>query len=204
MTILVGYLICTPISRLFTDTNRGHCGSTTAAYLSISAIDVALDIAVFTLPLPPLYKLQVSKRTKIALAATFALGVFTIVAGLMRLVSVAKINFQADLEQGELDTAYWSAIELAVGIIVACAMTLRPLLDRMLTTIKQYSSRVPLISHSRRTNTKQSSTHGSVGFTNEDSFVRLHENEDLQLQHFPPGRQDIPMTNPRRATLESV
>lgn len=204
MTILVGYLICTPLYRLFIATSDGHCGSTTAAYLSISAIDVALDIAVFTLPLPPLYKLQVAKRTKVALAATFAPGVLTIVAGLIRLVSVAKINFQADLEQGQVDTAYWSAIELAVGIIVACAMCLRPLLDRMLTTIKQYSSRFPLGSHSRRTNTNRSSTHRSVGFMKEDSFIRLHENEDLQLQNYPSGCPDVPLKNSTRASLESV
>lgn len=204
MTILVAFLICTPIAGLFSETDSGHCGNTTAAYMSISAMDVALDIAVFTLPLPSLYRLQVSRPTKFALVATFALGLFTVVAGVMRLVSVTKINFQTDVVQSQLDTVYWSAIELAVGIIVACAMTLRPLLDLVLTTIRQYSSRAQLIGKSRRTDTNQSSAPEAAGFANEDYFVRLRESGDLPLQQFSLGRGDVPLNRTRRASFESV
>lgn len=203
MTVLVAFLICTPISRLFAETDSGHCGNATAAYMTISAMDVVLDIAVFTLPLRPLYNLQVN-HNKIALFATFALGVFTVIAGVMRLVSVTKINFQTNLVQSELDAAYWSAIELAVGIIVACAITLRPLLTMALATIRQYSSRAQLTGRSRGTNTNHSSAPGRAGFANEDSFIRLDETEDLPLQQFPPGQQDIPTNHTRRASFESV
>ena len=142
---MVDYLICTLLSRLFTGNTVGYYWNTSAAYIFISAIDVVLDVAIFTFPIPPLYKLHVDKPAKFALLATFALGLFTIAAGTMRLVSVIKIDFQTDLEQGQLGTAYWSSVELSVGIIVACAMTLRPLLDRILNSSRQYSSRAQFL-----------------------------------------------------------
>lgn len=195
---MVDYLICTPLSALFT--GAGQCGSTTAAYVSISALDVVLGVAVFTLPMPPLLKLQVDRQTKFALVATFALGLFTIVAGTMRLVSVVRIDFQTDVEQGQLGAAYWSAIELSVGIIVACAMTLRPLLDRMLPKIRQYSYR--LTAKSRRSAANEPST-GSRGFKEESSFVRLHESQHIPLEVIYQGDGDS-MNDTRRASLEYV
>ncbi|KAI9699560.1 MAG: hypothetical protein M1812_008421 [Candelaria pacifica] len=201
MTILVGFLICTPISRLFIKTGTGHCGSTNAAYLSISALDVVLDIVIFMLPVPSLRKLQVTSHTKVALGATFALGLFTVTAGAMRLVSVTKINFGMNM-QGQLGTAYWSAIELAVGITVACLMNLRPLLDLMLTSIKQYSSKARLSTKSRQKDMNQSSAPVSGDSENADFFTRLPEIEFLPLRPNRQGHRDVAIIGLRAGSSE--
>lgn len=59
-------------------------------------------MAVFALPIPSLYKLQVPKYRKIVLAATFALSLFAIVAGIMSLVAVVHIDFTFSFDQGQV------------------------------------------------------------------------------------------------------
>ena len=178
-TILIGYLICTPLSKLWTETTAGHCGSATAAYISLGVLDVVLDMAVFALPIPSLYKLQVSKHRKIALAATFALGLSTIVAGIMRLVAVVRINFSSDLEQREVGLVYWSAIEGSTGIVVACALTLRPLLDRMLAFLGVHSSQLQKVNYGHPKINSGAPTGTLTKFTGEGAFLKLHGSLEL-------------------------
>lgn len=202
-TILVGYLICTPLSELWTKAPGGHCGNTTAAYVSLGVLDVLLDIAVFSLPLPMLYKLQVAKNAKIALVATFGLGTFTIVAGIMRLVAVIQIDYQINFDAAQVGDAYWCTIESSVGIIVACSMTLRPLLDRQLTVLRSCFPQLHSMNSSRRTASHKLPTKGSETVPDNASFVRLYDNHELPLEELR-----IPQTtlgdSTKRASLELV
>ncbi|MCJ1314525.1 hypothetical protein MMC25_008207 [Agyrium rufum] len=129
-TVLVGYTICIPLSAQWDLTSTGNCGNETAAYVSLGVLDAATDIAVFLLPLPMLYTLQVPMHTKIALISTFGLGIFTIASSILRLVSVIQIDFNQDFEQGQVNDVLWCSIECSVGLIVASSLVMRPLLDR--------------------------------------------------------------------------
>lgn len=174
-TILVGYLICTPLPELWTKAPEGHCGNTTAAYVSLGVFDVLLDIAVFSLPLPMLYKLQVTTHAKVLLAATFGLGLFTIAAGVVRLVAVIQIDYMINFEKGQVGDAYWCTIESSVGIMVACSMTLRPLLDRLHTALHRYFGQLRNSDNSRRTAGRKLPTKHSETVTGNSSFMRLHD-----------------------------
>ena len=66
---------------------------------SIRVRYVFLDIAVLSLPLPMLYRLQVMRHAKAALMSTFGLGLFPIIAGIMRLVAAIQIDYQLDFEK---------------------------------------------------------------------------------------------------------
>lgn len=46
-----------------------------------------------------LYRLQVIRHAKAALTATFGPGLFTIIAGIMRLVAVIQIDYQLEFEK---------------------------------------------------------------------------------------------------------
>ena len=63
---------------------------------------VFLDIALLSLPLPMLYRLQVTRHAKAASMATFGLGLFTIIAGSMRLEAVIQIDYQLDFHSKKL------------------------------------------------------------------------------------------------------
>lgn len=203
-TILVGYLICTPLSRLWTLSAAGHCANTTAAYISLGVFDVALDMAVFTLPIPVLYKLQVPKHTKIVLLATFALGLLTIVAGIMRMVAVIRIDFNADVVEGVVANAYWCSIESAVGIIVACCLTLRPLLDRIITFLARFFPQLQSTNKSRRTATHEFSKSDPVKSTASSHFVRLYDSQELPLQGLSRDGQESRKESTNRASTETV
>lgn len=201
-TILVGYLICTPLSQLWIPSDTGHCGSTTAAYVSLGVLDVILDIAVFALPMPCLYKLQVPKHTKIGLTATFALGLFTIAASIMRLVAVIQIDFQTNFEQGQVGDAYWCAIEGSVGIIIACAMIMRPLLDRVLAVLGRCSSQLRSIHRGHRNTSDEESTGNLAKRSTVRSFVRLQDSRELVVQGTSRRSEDIRKDYTRRASHE--
>ncbi|KAL9101416.1 MAG: hypothetical protein Q9163_003327 [Psora crenata] len=174
-TMLVGYLICSPISKLWDLTAAGHCGDQVAAYITLGVLDVILDIAVYMLPIPMIYRLQVPLHTKIALATSFALGLLTILASVMRLVAVIQIDFAADFVEGQVSDAYWCAIEVSVGIIVASSIVMRPLLERMPSLFGRFSSWGKSLVGSDRTPSQQSlKANGHRVPEDGGSFVRLH------------------------------
>ena len=75
MTILIGFLICTPLSYNWDTTiPGGHCGNQNAAYSAVSAIDIGIDVLIFVVPLPHIWKLHVQTVTKVALSFLFGLG----------------------------------------------------------------------------------------------------------------------------------
>ena len=202
-TILVGYLICSPLSELWTKSSEGHCGHTTAAYVSLGVLDMVLDIAVFSLPIPMLYKLQVPRRTKVALVATFGLGVFTIAAGIMRLVAVVQIDYKINFEQGQVADAYWCTIESAVGIIVACTMTLRPLLDRLLVAFQSQLPRLHCFRNGRHTASHHISVEHPYEINEKRFLVRLSNEHELCQKVFPTSQPTL--KNPtKRASFELV
>ena len=139
-TILVGYLICTPLYSQWSLTVTGTCGNETVAYISLGVHDVLTDIMVFALPMPMLYTLRIPFRAKVALMGAFCLGIFTIVAGIMRLVAVIGIDFSTNIPQNLIADTYWCAIEASVGMVVGSSLVLRPLLDRMLSIFSVLTS----------------------------------------------------------------
>jgi len=68
--------LCKPIAYLW-DKNiaDGVCMNVTAAYLSVSGINLILDIMVVALPMPILWTLQMPKSKKIAISAVFGVGI---------------------------------------------------------------------------------------------------------------------------------
>ena len=203
MTTLVGYLICTPLSELWTHAPGGKCGNTTAAYVSLGVLDVLLDMAVFSLPVPMLYRLQVARHAKIALLATFGMGLFTIAAGIMRLVAVIQIDYMINFEEAQVGDAYWCAIESSVGITVACAMTLRPLLDRLLAALSHQFPRFFSAQCSRRSGDHNVNLQSPKIKSDTASFMRLNEGQDLPLEALRLP-QPILGRQTKRAAIELV
>ena len=76
VSILRVVFLCQPISYLWDQHFKtGTCLNTQAAYLSISVINLALDMTVIVLPMPILWTLQMPKARKVAVSAIFGMGV---------------------------------------------------------------------------------------------------------------------------------
>jgi hypothetical protein len=75
-TIFVALFLCQPIAFNWDNTiPGGECGDTLASWKSTGIVNIITDIVVLLLPIPPLYKLQMALYQKIAIMATFTLGI---------------------------------------------------------------------------------------------------------------------------------
>lgn len=69
-------LLCTPIQYNWDITTKGSCGNVLAIELFSGAFNMAIDIWVVFLPLPIIWKLQLTSQRKWALIAAFSLGLW--------------------------------------------------------------------------------------------------------------------------------
>jgi len=72
---LEAVFICRPIAFNWDKTiPDGKCGDNIAAFLSQTAINIAIDIAIFILPLPSLWSLQMPFAKKFGIWIMFSVG----------------------------------------------------------------------------------------------------------------------------------
>ena len=72
-TVLAACLICRPISANW-DPQAGTCGDEKSFDLFIGICNMILDVTVVVLPLPIVWKLQMTRAKKIVLSAIFGMG----------------------------------------------------------------------------------------------------------------------------------
>ncbi|GFZ47560.1 hypothetical protein JCM24511_05304 [Saitozyma sp. JCM 24511] len=133
---------CHPISAAFTEIN-GTCIDIVALYLSSAPINVLTDLAILLLPLPILTSLRMELRQKIILVATFIVGGFVTIVGVVRIVylqqalkderqndptaSITATTRPANFTYQASFSFMWSAVEVCVGIMCCCVLVLKPL-----------------------------------------------------------------------------
>jgi hypothetical protein len=117
-------------------------------YLCSAPVNVMTDLAILVLPLPVLTRLQLPRKQKAILLATFALGVFVTIVDVIRIYYLQNaIDTQRSMKKQEqigdsADFAYtasmalmWSAVEVNTGILCVCIPTLRPLFQRIFPSV---------------------------------------------------------------------
>lgn len=72
-TVLGSCLVCRPISAGW-DPQAGTCGDQKSLDLFIGTFNLIMDVTVVVLPLPIVWKLQMTRAKKIALSAIFGMG----------------------------------------------------------------------------------------------------------------------------------
>lgn len=131
--ILGGTLRCRPIAKLWSPQIEGHCLMPASGYwISVAAIDIALDFLIIALPLPAITAMRcLPRKQKISLIAVFALGFFVCATSIARLATVTTTSKQGDFVASGVWAIVWSTVEANVGIICACLLALRPLLAKI-------------------------------------------------------------------------
>lgn len=110
---------CVPRARIWDPTLKGGCINLQAAFIAASAINVVSDFSILLLPLYRISKLKIPTRRKMGVLAIFAVGLFTCISSIMRLV-VSFHTGSPDKTFNLQPPALWSAGELASAILAGC------------------------------------------------------------------------------------
>ena len=152
---------CIPVSQVFAPV--GTCIPLITLYLASVPVNVITDIAILVLPIPVLTSMQLPRKQKIILIATFGLGTYVIATDVVRIYYLQQSSGPSNsatspLLGNEVDFSYhasisfmWSAVEVNLGIVCACIPTMKPLISRIL----------PILVENRRS-TSCSSCFGSL------------------------------------------
>ncbi|KAH8748435.1 hypothetical protein F5883DRAFT_239441 [Diaporthe sp. PMI_573] len=120
---------CKPIAKVWDLTiTSGSCYSGAKILAVHGGLSIATDIAMLVLPITMLWKLQLPRRRKVAVAALFMTGTLVCIVTIIRLKKVLIWVRTIDITWTAVDIWVWSTIEVNVGIVCACLIHFKPFL----------------------------------------------------------------------------
>ncbi|KAJ0311401.1 hypothetical protein Brms1b_008382 [Colletotrichum noveboracense] len=96
-------------------------------WMANASIHLITNVLIFIIPIPFLGRLQMTRTQKLALIASFALGLLTCAISIIRIATIPRSYLSMDQTYNQTPTIVWSITELSVAIICCCIPTLRPL-----------------------------------------------------------------------------
>jgi hypothetical protein len=126
---------CWPISFSWTrwdGEGHGHCVNVNLGSWVHAAMNIVFDLIVLVLPLPMLWQLQLdySWRKKARIFLMFSVGLIVTIVSVIRLRALIKFANTQNVTWDYTETAVWSGVEAAVGVICACLPSLKVFLTR--------------------------------------------------------------------------
>ncbi|MCJ1351247.1 MAG: hypothetical protein MMC33_001230 [Icmadophila ericetorum] len=145
--IIVGILQCVPIDSFWESNVEGKCIKYGVLSLTGGIINVVTDVVILTLPMPLLWRLNVSKREKWQVILAFLMGGIAIIISIVRSFYLIRVGSH-DPTWNDVAPATWSIVECCVGILSACLPLYRPLYTHL---YHRNSSRCTSISNNKTT-----------------------------------------------------
>ncbi|CAF9926528.1 MAG: hypothetical protein ALECFALPRED_003463 [Alectoria fallacina] len=140
-------LQCRPVGAAFDDPiqSTAKCIDIVTLYLSSAPVNIITDLAILFLPMPILTSMRLPRNEKLILIITFSFGAFVAVVDVVRIAylesaALARLqnNSGSAASNAEYDYSWiaslsfmWSAVEVHVGIIVACVPGVKPLVTKV-------------------------------------------------------------------------
>ena len=150
LTIL-NIIQCRPVGAAFEDPiqTTAKCIDIVTLYLSSAPVNIITDLALLFLPMPILTGMRLPRNEKIILIVTFSFGGFVAVVDVVRIAyleSAALARLQNNSGSAASSATYdyswiaslsfmWSAVEVHVGIIVACVPGVKPLVAKVFPSL---------------------------------------------------------------------
>ncbi|KAJ5674916.1 uncharacterized protein N7477_004850, partial [Penicillium maclennaniae] len=128
--ILETFLLCRPLAYNWDTSIAGTCGNRNATYVIAGTLNLITDLMVMALPIPHIWKLQLSLSKKIALCGVFSVGLLVSIISIIRLKSLMDIDF-SDITYSVQMGVMWTTIEPELAIICANMPFLKTILSRM-------------------------------------------------------------------------
>ncbi|EUC40598.1 hypothetical protein COCMIDRAFT_108368, partial [Bipolaris oryzae ATCC 44560] len=127
--IFASIFFCSPVSLAWTQWDREHTGKcssnkNTLSYANAS-ISILLELVALALPIPEIWKLQLSLKKKIGVLLMFSVGVFVTIVSILRLRAFTYFANTRNVTWDFTEASLWSIIEWEVGIICSCMPAMR-------------------------------------------------------------------------------
>jgi hypothetical protein len=122
-------LLCRPLAFFWDKSINGKCGSLPLTYLIPGIIVTVLDVMVFSLPMPLLWKLNMPRNKKIGTSLVFGIGLgICLIAGV-------RLKFVLEIVTEDFTATIWmfailGGLEPMLGILAACLPMVPPVLAR--------------------------------------------------------------------------
>ncbi|KAI1654599.1 hypothetical protein F4813DRAFT_205764 [Daldinia decipiens] len=125
--ILTAFLLCRPFTYNWDKSIEGGvCGDPTVPWTVTGVLNMITDLIILLMPMPYLLRLEVSWEKRLRLAAIFGILVLPCIVSIVRIAEMVKMDF-SDFTFTSPHTILLSSLEPCLGVVAACAMTMRPL-----------------------------------------------------------------------------
>ncbi|KAJ6783213.1 hypothetical protein PWT90_01253 [Aphanocladium album] len=133
--VIVAIFQCSPIHYWWTQYSEnpgtGSCININAMGWANASISVVIDALMIAIPLSQVHKLHLHWKKKMGVIIMFMTGTFVTVVSVLRLRSLVGFANSSNPTWDQWEIAYWSTIEVNIGMICTCLPSLRLLLVRM-------------------------------------------------------------------------
>ncbi|KAF1848181.1 uncharacterized protein K460DRAFT_364149 [Cucurbitaria berberidis CBS 394.84] len=116
---------CTPINRVYNRKIPGTCINFFWHRWTNAILNILTDCSIFILPMPVIYRLNMSTGSRIGLVVLFSMGFFICLTTALRMATLPLTLRTKEPTYESAPTNLWSFIEAAVGVICACLISLR-------------------------------------------------------------------------------
>ncbi|KAF2709414.1 hypothetical protein K504DRAFT_502142 [Pleomassaria siparia CBS 279.74] len=170
-------------------TPGGKCHDHSPIVMSQGTFNMISDVIILLLPTYSLWKLNVPRARKIVITALFATGLLAIAASAMRIVFTAKIEDtfrKADVSHNAFYIGLWTMVEVSLGLVVACSLSLPRLIQAKGQKLKKAVASPFSSLRSATGNTPKGSLASHTG-----KNARLSATMERSLGQQPMPRQDM-------------
>ena len=127
---------CKPISAFWQRTGQSAsaCTNITKAYYINGVSSLAIDVLLIAIVMPPILRLNMHRRQRIAVIAVISLGWIAVAAGIVRMVRTSRLIGATNIDpvwEG-YDIVIWTAMEIHIAIFCAAAPCIKPLVVRLM------------------------------------------------------------------------
>ncbi|QDS69600.1 hypothetical protein FKW77_008617 [Venturia effusa] len=129
------FSLCTPFNAFWMQAdyiwstlhrNEFRCQDEAVPLVSNAAISAFQDVIACCLPMILLWKLQMPKRQKYALAVVFSVGIFLCICAVLRCIAIYRLYYITyDMTWDSQPAWLWTSIEAHLAVICASAPALR-------------------------------------------------------------------------------
>ncbi|KAI9148122.1 Satratoxin biosynthesis SC5 cluster protein [Paramyrothecium foliicola] len=142
MDVMTYFLRCKPMAAHWDERLEGTCYPIELFMIFAlinTSFNIFTDVLFATIPIPVIWKLQMTRRTRFFLIGILSLGYLAVAMGICK--AVFQIAFRRDKDKTFNSwVSFWGFLELNIGIIAACAPSLKPLVSRALNLTEYGSS----------------------------------------------------------------